>query len=60
MSIFSNIKEAQTIKCSRVYRTDEGKPYYIPILRKADNMVLAYGRFNHLPILGIKSFIKAV
>lgn len=42
------------------YRTDEGKPYYIPVVKKAESVVLD-GTLNHeyLPILGLESFTKA-
>jgi len=42
------------------YRTDEGKPYYIPVVKKAEGMVLE-STVNHeyLPILGLESFTKA-
>lgn len=42
------------------YRTDEGKPYYIPVVKKAESVVLE-GTLNHeyLPILGLESFTKA-
>jgi len=42
------------------YRTDEGKPYYIPVVKKAESVVLE-STFNHeyLPILGLESFTKA-
>lgn len=42
------------------YRTDEGKPYYIPVVKKAEGMVLE-NTVNHeyLPILGLESFTKA-
>ncbi|VVC36298.1 Aminotransferase, class I/classII,Aspartate/other [Cinara cedri] len=42
------------------YRTDEGKPYYIPVVKKAENIVLE-NTVNHeyLPILGLESFTKS-
>ncbi|XP_060879317.1 aspartate aminotransferase, cytoplasmic [Metopolophium dirhodum] len=42
------------------YRTNEGKPYYIPVVKKAESVVLD-GTLNHeyLPILGLESFTKA-
>lgn len=42
------------------YRTDEGKPYYIPVVKEAESVVLD-GTLNHeyLPILGLESFTKA-
>ncbi|XP_015379463.1 PREDICTED: aspartate aminotransferase, cytoplasmic [Diuraphis noxia] len=42
------------------YRTDEGKPYYIPVVKKAESEVLE-GTMNHeyLPILGLEPFTKA-
>lgn len=42
------------------YRTDEGKPYYIPVVKKAESIVLE-NTVNHeyLPILGLESFTKA-
>lgn len=42
------------------YRTNEGKPYYLPVVKKAENIVLE-STVNHeyLPVLGLESFTKA-
>jgi len=42
------------------YRTDDGKPYYLPVVKKAESVVLD-GTLNHeyLPVLGLESFTKA-
>ncbi|XP_025406290.1 aspartate aminotransferase, cytoplasmic [Sipha flava] len=42
------------------YRTEEGKPYYIPVVKKAEELVLQ-DTVNHeyLPILGFEPFTKA-
>lgn len=42
------------------YRTEEGKPYYIPVVKKAEGLVLQ-STVNHeyLPILGFEPFTKA-
>jgi len=42
------------------YRTDDGKPYYLPVVKKAESVVLE-GTSNHeyLPVLGLESFTKA-
>jgi aspartate aminotransferase len=42
------------------YRTDEGKPFYMPVVKKAESVVLE-NTLNHeyLPILGLESFTKA-
>lgn len=42
------------------YRTDEGKPYYIPAVKKAEDIVLqSTTNHEYLPILGLESFTKA-
>ncbi|XP_050436966.1 aspartate aminotransferase, cytoplasmic [Adelges cooleyi] len=42
------------------YRTEEGKPYYFPVVKKAE-AILLQSTVNHeyLPILGLESFTKA-
>jgi len=42
------------------YRTDDGKPLYVPVVKKAESLVLENTK-NHeyLPILGLESFTKA-
>uniref|UniRef100_A0A481MQK5 Aspartate aminotransferase n=1 Tax=Nipponaphis monzeni TaxID=196483 RepID=A0A481MQK5_9HEMI len=42
------------------YRTDEGKPYYIPVVKKAEKLVLeSTTNHEYLPIFGLESFTKA-
>lgn len=42
------------------YRTEEGKPYYIPVVRRAESIVLeSTANHEYLPILGLESFTKA-
>lgn len=42
------------------YRTDEGKPYYLPVVKKAERMVLeSTTNHEYLPILGLESFTKS-
>ena len=40
------------------YRTDEGKPYYFPVVRKAEEIILADQTANkeYLPIDGLPKF----
>ncbi|XP_050533697.1 aspartate aminotransferase, cytoplasmic [Daktulosphaira vitifoliae] len=42
------------------YRTEEGKPYHLPVVKKSEAIVLQ-NTVNHeyLPILGLESFTKA-
>lgn len=42
------------------YRTDEGKPYYMPVVKKAERMVLdSTTNHEYLPILGLESFTRS-
>lgn len=42
------------------YRTDEGKPYYLPVVEKAERIVLeSTTNHEYLPILGLESFTKS-
>lgn len=43
------------------YRTDDGKPWVLPVVRKAELAIAADESLNHeyLPILGIDEFSKA-
>ncbi|KAG0239706.1 aspartate aminotransferase [Mortierella sp. GBAus27b] len=43
------------------YRTEEGKPWVLPVVRKADQILVNDDNLDHeyLPILGLESFRKA-
>ncbi|KAF9161721.1 Aspartate aminotransferase, cytoplasmic isozyme 1 [Actinomortierella ambigua] len=43
------------------YRTEEGKPWVLPVVKKADHILVEDDSLDHeyLPILGLESFRKA-
>ncbi|KAF9382791.1 Aspartate aminotransferase, cytoplasmic, partial [Podila verticillata] len=43
------------------YRTEEGKPWVLPVVKKADHILVNDDNLDHeyLPILGLESFRKA-
>ncbi|WKY08877.1 hypothetical protein Q1695_001786 [Nippostrongylus brasiliensis] len=43
------------------YRTEEGKPWVLPVVREAEKMIAADDTLNHeyLPVLGLEAFTEA-
>ena len=43
------------------YRTDEGKPWVLPVVKKVEKIIVHDDRLNHeyLPILGLPEFRSA-
>jgi aspartate aminotransferase, cytoplasmic len=43
------------------YRTDEGKPWVLPVVQKTEQAMAANPSMNHeyLPVLGLESFSSA-
>lgn len=44
--------------CPKAYRTDEGKPWVLPVVKKVEKLIVHDDRLNHeyLPILGLPEF----
>lgn len=60
VSKFRSIYNCFFFLCFLAYRTDDGKPYYIPVVKKAEGMVLeSTTNHEYLPILGLESFTKS-
>lgn len=44
--------------CPKAYRTNEGKPWVLPVVKKVEKLIVHDDRLNHeyLPILGLPEF----
>lgn len=44
--------------CAAAYRTDDSKPWVLPVVKKVEQMIVQDDKLNHeyLPILGLPEF----
>ncbi|KAK1791644.1 hypothetical protein P4O66_013635 [Electrophorus voltai] len=56
-SVFADALDVE-IGCAGAYRTDEGQPWVLPVVRKVEKMIAEDNSLNHeyLPILGLPEF----